>query len=150
MIIMSQTTHQASKDNNVQLTFPADFPPNTPPKEAVEASGLFFRLTKANPPGELCFLNMKVENPKRLKKYKGLQLKCCYGVSVYTDEKSIVNAFDKFPEGVGEKFIAKGQFAANDGRMLKTGAPDSTHYTVWLYNEAKVHSKFTCIRRMSK
>ena len=149
IVDMTQTSQQAAK-TTTNLTFPEDFPSGTPPKEAKDASGLFFRLTKANPPGENCFLSMKVENPKRLKKYTGNALKCCYGVSVYTDETSIVNAFGKFPDGVGERFVAKGRFAANDGVMLKTGAPDSTHYTIWLYNEAKVHAKFVCIRRLFK
>lgn len=146
---MAQTSQQTAKKKTVH-SFPTDFPPGTPPKEACDASGVFFRLTKANPPGEQCFLNMKQENPKRMKRYQGLALKCCYGVSVYTDETSIVNAFGKFPDGVGERFIATGQFAANDGLMMKTGAPDSTHYTIWLYNEAKVYTKFNCIRRMYK
>ncbi|EQC3935353.1 TPA: hypothetical protein QHP21_000677 [Klebsiella pneumoniae subsp. pneumoniae] len=146
---MTQITQQTTTKKK-SLTFPADFPSGTPPKEAQDASGVFFRLTKANPPGDQCFLNMKDENPKRLKKFTGHKLKCCYGVSVYTDENSIVNAFNKFPDGIGERFIAQGEFAANDGVMLKTGAPDSTHYTIWLYNESQVHAKFVCVRRLDK
>ncbi|RLZ47377.1 hypothetical protein EA142_16255 [Citrobacter freundii] len=93
---------------------------------------------------------MRDENPKRMGRFKGLSLKCCYGVSVYTEEQSLVNAFDKFPEGVGERFIAKGTLESADGVMLKTGAPDSTHFTIWIGKDAEIHKKFSCIRGLVK
>lgn len=133
-----------------QVTFPDYFPSGVPPKEAKEASGEFYRLTKAKPPGKDCFLNMHDENPKRMSRFKGLPRKCCYGVSMYTEEQSLINAFDKFPEGVGERFIAKGTLDATDGAMLKTGAPDSTHFTIWLGVETEIHKKFSCIRGLVK
>lgn len=69
---------------------------------------------------------------------------------MYTEEQSLINAFDKFPEGVGERFIAKGTLDAADGAMMKTGAPDSTHYTIWLSTDAEIHKKFSCIRGLVK
>jgi hypothetical protein len=51
---MTQISQQTTK-NKKSLTFPADFPAGTPPKEAQDASGVFFRLTKANPPGISAF-----------------------------------------------------------------------------------------------
>ncbi|RVR70515.1 hypothetical protein [Citrobacter freundii] len=135
---MSKTTQQ-TVTQSTQVTFPDYFPSGVPPKEA-----------KAKPPGKDCFLNMRDENPKRMGRFKGLSLKCCYGVSVYTEEQSLVNAFDKFPEGVGERFIAKGTLESADGVMLKTGAPDSTHFTIWIGKDAEIHKKFSCIRGLVK
>ncbi len=132
------------------VTFPDYFPSGVPPKEAIDASGEFYRLTKAKPPGKDCFLNMRDENPKRMGRFKGLPLKCCYGVSVYTEEQSLINAFDKFPEGIGERFIAKGTLESADGVMLKTGAPDSTHFTIWIGKDVEIHKKFSCIRGLVK
>ncbi|QGJ40959.1 hypothetical protein E4179_11895 [Citrobacter freundii] len=146
---MSKTTQQTVKQSTL-VTFPDYFPSGVPPKEAIDASGEFYRLTKAKPPGKDCFLNMRDENPKRMGRFKGLSLKCCYGVSVYTEEQSLVNAFDKFPEGVGERFIAKGTLESADGVMLKTGAPDSTHFTIWIGKDAEIHKKFSCIRGLVK
>lgn len=144
-----KSTQKVSTGSN-QLVFPDDFPPGVPPNNALDADGTFYRIATANPPGEKCFLNMKEENPKRMKKFKGLALKCCYGVSMFLDETSLLNAFDKFPEGIGERFIAKGSLNAKDGKMLKTGAPDSTHFTIWLYNTVKLHQKFTFVRGVTK
>ncbi|WP_368893230.1 hypothetical protein [Kluyvera ascorbata] len=146
---MSKTTQQTATQS-AQVTFPDYFPSGVPPKEAIDASGEFYRLTKAKPPGKDCFLNMRDENPKRMGRFKGLSLKCCYGVSVYTEEQSLVNAFDKFPEGIGERFIAKGTLESADGVMLKTGAPDSTHFTIWIGKDAEIHKKFSCIRGLVK
>lgn len=146
---MSKTTQQTATQS-AQVTFPDYFPSGVPPKEAIDASGEFYRLTKAKPPGKNCFLNMRDENPKRMGRFKGLSLKCCYGVSVYTEEQSLVNAFDKFPEGIGERFIAKGTLESADGVMLKTGAPDSTHFTIWIGKDAEIHKKFSCIRGLVK
>ena len=61
-----------------------------------------------------------------------------------------MNAFDKFPEGIGERFIAKGTLESADGVMLKTGAPDSTHFTIWIGKDAEIHKKFSCIRGLVK
>lgn len=146
---MSKTTQQTATQS-AQVTFPDYFPSGVPPKEAIDASGEFYRLTKAKPPGKDCFLNMRDENPKRMGRFKGLSLKCCYGVSVYTEEQSLLNAFDKFPEGIGERFIAKGTLESADGVMLKTGAPDSTHFTIWIGKDAEIHKKFSCIRGLVK
>ena len=146
---MSKTSQQTATQS-AQVTFPDYFPSGVPPKEAIDASGEFYRLTKAKPPGKDCFLNMRDENPKRMGRFKGLSLKCCYGVSVYTEEQSLVNAFDKFPEGIGERFIAKGTLEGADGVMLKTGAPDSTHFTIWIGKDAEIHKKFSCIRGLVK
>lgn len=146
---MSKTSQQTASQP-AQISFPSYFPTGVPPKEAKEASGEFYRLTKAKPPGKDCFLNMHDENPNRMRRYKGLPLKCCYGVSVYTEEQSLINAFEKFPEGVGERFIAKGTIDAADGAMMKTGAPDSTHFTIWLSKDAEIHKKFSCIRGLVK
>jgi hypothetical protein len=141
---------QPAASQPAQVSFPSYFPSGVPPKEAKEASGEFYRLTRAKPPGKDCFLNMHDENPKRMSRFKGLPLKCCYGVSMYTEEQSLINAFDKFPEGVGERFIAKGTLDTADGAMMKTGAPDSTHYTIWLSTDAEIHQKFSCIRGLVK
>ncbi|EFY6031596.1 hypothetical protein CT308_002237 [Shigella flexneri] len=144
---MTKNAQQVLEDSAQQI-FPDYFPADVPPKESLDAGGVFYRLARNNPPGKACFLNMKEENPKRMKKFQGLQLKCCYGVSMFMDETSLVNVFNKFPEGIGERFIAKGELNPQDGRMLKTGAPDSTHFTIWLCKDARVHEKFTCIREV--
>lgn len=135
---------------NTECVFPDYYPKNVPPKTALDANGVFYRLVKHNPPTPKCFDNMYLADPNRLKRYKGVKLTYCYGTSLYTDESSLDNAFNKFPEGVGDRFVAKGELSPCDGKMLKTGAPDTTHYTVWLVDNHKVHKHFSCIRGLSK
>ncbi|HHQ4313680.1 TPA: hypothetical protein ACSP7Z_004362 [Serratia fonticola] len=129
--------------------YPDFYPSNVPPKEAKDAEGVFFRIVKKNPPQNECFASMFEEKPKRLKKFSGLKLKCCYGVSVYTEENAVVNAFDKFPEGTGQRYVAKGTVSAEDGKMMKTCA-DPFHHTLWLKINAQLHEKFSCTRGLNK
>ncbi|EMN0343780.1 hypothetical protein ACOJ84_003864 [Morganella morganii] len=133
-----------------EYSFPDYYPKNVPPSNATEANGVFFRLVKQNPASLHCFDDMYTENPNRLKRFKGISLTYCYGTSLYSDEKSVTNAFDKFPEGVGTRFVAKGELSPGDGKMLKTGAPDTTHYTIWFVKDHQVHKKFSCIREVTK
>ncbi|HCR3470616.1 hypothetical protein ONR69_08305 [Proteus mirabilis] len=130
--------------------FPDYYPKDAPPNNAVEAEGVFYRLVKKNPPSSHCFDDMYTENPKRMKRFKGFKLICCYGTSLYTDETSVLNAFDKFPEGAGNRFLAKGKLEPQDGKMLKTGAPDTTHFTVWFVKDSEVHKRFSCLRGLQK
>ncbi|MDR0219364.1 MAG: hypothetical protein LBI71_10915 [Enterobacteriaceae bacterium] len=134
----------------LEIIFPSYYPHGVPPREAQDAEGTFFRIAKSSPPTIYCFKSMYESNPKRLKKFNGLNLKCCYGISVFTDEISLVNAFEKFPQGTEDSYIAKGVVDRTDGKMLKTGNPDSTHYTLWLGEDTKIHKKFSCIRGLVK
>lgn len=133
-------------DNIEWLSF---YPRGVPPKESKAADGLFYRIAMNNPPQKGCFLSMYESNPKRMKKYKGFQIKCCYGVSVYTEESALLNAFDKFPEGSGVFYISKGYVSAEDGNMMKT-CSDPAHHTIWLRKENKIYEKFSCDRGISK
>lgn len=133
-----------------ESSFPDYYPKNVPPDNAIDANGVFFRLVKNDPASLHCFDDMYTENPKRLKRFTGIKLKCCYGTSLYSDEKSVLNAFEKFPEGVGTRHVAKGELNPSDGKMLKTGAPDTTHYTLWFVKDHQVHKKFSCIKEVTK
>lgn len=121
---MTDNTQQAMVKSS-EVTFPSYYPRGVPPKDARDAEGEFYRLVKTEPPSDGCFKNMYETNQKRMKKFNGLALKCCYGISVFTEETSLVNAFNKFPEGTGQQYIARGTVDSDDGKMLKTGAPDS-------------------------
>lgn len=146
---MANNTQRAIVESS-EITFPNYYPRGVPPRECKDAEGEFFRIVKSKPPSSGCFKNMYETNRKRMQKFQGMPLKCCYGVSVYTEETSLINAFNKFPEGSGLHYIAKGMVEHDDGKMLKTGAPDSTHYTLWLREGNETHTKFACIRELIK
>lgn len=139
---------QAKSDTEVEewLSF---YPKGTPPKEAKDAEGDFFRIVKSNPPSKDCFRSMFETNPKRTKKFKDLELKCTYGLSVYSEQEAVVNAFDKFPEGTSDCYVAIGTVSPGDGKMMKTFV-DPAHFTLWLRSNHKIHTKFSCVRGLSK
>ncbi|WP_324700714.1 hypothetical protein U9K49_05805 [Pantoea agglomerans] len=137
-----------NNSNNPGLGYPSYFPRHVPPSKAVDANGTFFRIVKTDPPSSECFKNMYESDYERLKKFKGLELKCCYGVSVYRDEEPIVNAFAKFPEGSDFQYLAKGEVKHTDGKMLKTGESNHNHYTVWLVEGCEIYNRFNCIRSL--
>lgn len=144
---MADTT-QAKKESEVSEWL-AIYPKGTPPREAKDAEGEFFRIVKSNPPTTECFQSMFETNPKRTKKFKNLELKCTYGLSIYSEEQAVVNAFEKFPEGASDCFVAKGTVSPADGKMMKTFL-DPAHYTLWLRKNHNIHTKFSCIRGLSK
>lgn len=144
---MTENTETITSEETSQ--FPEFYPSKVPPKEAKDAEGEFFRIVKNDPPQKGCFASMYEDKPKRLKKFSGLSLKCCYGVSVYTDESAVVNAFDKFPEGTGQRYVAKGTVCAEDGKMMKTFT-DPFHHTLWLRQGTQIHEKFSCTRGLNK
>ncbi|MBH3136416.1 hypothetical protein I5M99_06185 [Serratia marcescens] len=143
------TDKKQEEVNQANNEYPNYFPENVPPKEAKDAEGEFFRIVKSNPPQQGCFLSMYKEKPNRLKKFSGLKLKCCYGVSVYTEESAVVNAFDKFPEGTGQRYVAKGTVCAENGKMMKTFS-DPFHHTLWLKLNSQIHEVFSCTRGLNK
>lgn len=145
---MAEKDAQAKIKDDVGEWLPF-YPKGVPPKEALDAEGEFFRLAKSKPPEPKCFQSMFEEKPKRLKKFSGSSLKCCYGVSLYSKEESVVNAFDKFPEGAGDFYIAKGSLRAEHGKLMKTFS-DPAHYTLWLKLENNIHKDFISGQRLSK
>lgn len=143
------TVKKEENVSQVNSEYPNYFPPNVPPKEAMDAEGEFFRIVKNNPPQEGCFSNMYIDNRKRLKKFSGLKLMCCYGVSVYSEESAVVNAFDKFPEATDQRYVAKGTVCAENGKMMKTFS-DPFHHTLWVKLNSKIHEVFSCTRGLNK
>ncbi|HDL7630543.1 hypothetical protein [Yersinia enterocolitica] len=125
------------------------YPRGVPPTESKDADGEFYRIVKDKPPTTQCFKSMFETKPKRLQKFKGLDLKCAYGVSVYSEEGALINAFEKFPEGAGDFFIARGCICPDDGKIMKTFS-DPAHYTLWLRKGHEIHNKFSCIGGLSK
>ncbi|KKI42924.1 hypothetical protein [Hafnia alvei] len=138
-----------SETESKEMVFLSFYPKGVPPKESKNAEGEFFRIVKEKPPAGGCFKSMFEEKPKRLKKFHGFDLKCCYGISVYSNEAAVVNAFDKFPEGAGQFYVAQGTVCPEDGRMMKTFS-DPAHHTLWLREGHDIHKKFSCTRGLNK
>ncbi len=127
------------------LCWPAFYPKNVPPKDAVDTFGFFFRLVKNSPPQTSCFLSTHEEQPsrhasRRLSEEDRINV---YGASFYDNRNEASCLIAKFPEALGDRIVAEGAFSSFMGKMKKTRGP--SHYTVWLKVGCNIHQHFNCV-----
>ncbi|MEI6895932.1 MAG: hypothetical protein V5786_00320 [Psychromonas sp.] len=134
----------SNNSNNSQSEWPLFFPRNidVPPSDAVNAEGIFFRLTIESPPGTVCFQSTHEEQPTRYKKFlkDPQKLPNVYATSFFDTYEAAKHIKSVFPYIFGDKYIAKGKVIPMIGKMKKTNGPH--HYSIWIRNNTLIHASF--------
>lgn len=120
------------------LLFPTDWPANCPPADAVDASGVVFRLVKNDPPQPSDF-ETHAETGRMPK--ADPCLRC--GLSVFRNPQDAFHCRQILPK-LGDK-IVKGELAASDGKTKQTKGRQPTHSTWWVYDGVNRCSPFSVI-----
>jgi hypothetical protein len=106
--------------------FPADWPENCPPEDAVDANIEVFGCSKEFPPGKKDF---KTAYEKNYKPDADPCLRRGLSVSItYEDAKKICEMFPRI-----NKHIVSAQLTPGDGKIKKTKGPVPSHHTFWKY-----------------
>lgn len=108
------------------MNFPADWPSDCPPADAVDAEGIVFRIVKNNPPLGADFATHREMG--RLKTAPQC-LRC--GLSVFRELRDAVHQRLLLPK-LGQ-WIAIASLAGNHGKTKVTAGQQPTHTTFWSY-----------------
>lgn len=108
------------------MNFPADWPSNCPPADAVDADGVVFRIVKNDPPLAADFATHRETG--RLKTAPEC-LRC--GLSVFRDLCDAVHQRLLLPK-LGP-WIAQATLASNHGKTKSTAGQQPTHTTFWTF-----------------
>ncbi len=109
---------------------------------AVDTTGVFYRLVKVLPPQADCFASTHEEYPKRhlSPKLSDEDKINVYGASFYDTHQAAAETKEKFVNVLGDRIIAKGELEDYMGKMKKTRGP--SHYTMWLKVGCGIHNHF--------
>ena len=117
----------------IAYRWPADFPPDCPPEEALPADGVFYRIVKTDPPGSDDFLSQYQQN-RRLSDSnirRGRATQCeTMGLSVFADESDAAERIRRYPR-IGRR-LARLTLGPASGKILPTPRDDNSHHTWWL------------------
>jgi hypothetical protein len=115
--------------SNGGFSFPAGWPPNCPPDDAVDADIEVYRTVSADPPAATDFLSYHEEG----KLVKNRQKICqAHGVSVYGSVEDAIHHRKVF--GWASQRIAKGKLTPDQGRTKPTPGSLPSHITWWPYD----------------
>jgi hypothetical protein len=108
------------------MNFPADWPSDCPPADAVEADGVVFRIVKNAPP-----MASDVATHRETGRLRAAPecLRC--GLSVFRDLRDAVHQRLLMPK-LGQ-WIAKATLIADYGKTKLTTGQQPTHTTFWTF-----------------
>lgn len=119
-----------------EYPWPEDFPKHVPPKEAIEAKGIAYRIVKADPPHELDFVG---HNKEPHVKKSGVLKAADYGTSMFQKLEKIRELRNLYP-ALRKKHIACGTLVPKHGKMSQ---PDfKSHFETWLRLRTKIEDSF--------
>ena len=123
----------------IVVKFPAYFPENCPPAEAIAEKCLLFRLCKKATLSEQDFISFYLINPQKHKDNIN-----AYGLSVFKSFDDCVRAKSKSPNLRKKyKYVARGLNNSYRGKILHTpNGTNPNHYTWWLYEGVQPHTFF--------
>jgi len=122
--------------------FPNSWPPDCPPADAVDASGVVFRLVKNDPPNPSDF-ETHAESGRLPKADPCLRR----GLSVFRDPQDAFHCRRILPK-LGN-MIASGALQPSDGKTKLTSGRQPTHTTWWAYEGVNRCSPFSVISEES-
>ncbi len=115
----------------MNVAWPAFFPDECPPGDAVPAAGRFLRLVRNNPPEPTDFVALRIENPDDRRVADECQA-CGLSIVVAMDE---IHRLQRRVPSQRTKFIASGVLNHDLGRIKPTPSRMSkSHHTWWLPN----------------
>ena len=116
----------------VSWNWPADFPEDCPPEQAVPANGTYYRIVRNDPPESSDFVSVYHLDRIRASRVirSGRRTQCeTMGLSIYADMNDAVANARRF-KNIGDK-IARITLRAESGKTLKTDGGYPSHYTWW-------------------
>lgn len=115
---------------NIQYTWPDEFPEGIPDEDTIPAEGKVYRLVDQVPPTENDFRMHKIDNPNY--RYKPQDKHKAYGVSFWSKAQEVIRAKERYsgPEQFGKKLIAYGDLIPELGVIPKELSKDG-HITLW-------------------
>jgi hypothetical protein len=113
------------------LTWPADFPADCPPGQAVNAEGTYYRIVKHDPPEQSDFEAIYHTDPIRAEDAMSHGKTTCetMGLSVYADIDHAIQCASRFRK-LGRN-IARLTLMHEAGKALRTRGTFSSHHTWW-------------------
>ncbi|MCD9773857.1 hypothetical protein [Klebsiella variicola] len=136
-------------DKSESLVFSSDFPDDTPPKEALAANGVFFRITNRETPTRKCFLSDFEKDPDCVNTRTDLKRICSYGISLQDTIEGARETVGKFKNATIKRFIARGTLHERVGVEMQTFR-EIYHHTLWPYANVQLHTLFTCYEAVQK
>lgn len=121
------------------MNFPANWPKNCPPSDAVDADGDVFRIVKDEPPTDEDFAS-HWETGKLPKAPPCLRC----GLSVFRDVRDAVHQRQLIPK-LG-CWIAQATLKYHHGKTKLTEGVQPTHTTWWAYEKVNRASLFSVVR----
>ena len=115
------------------LKFPSDFPKDCPPNDAITPDGVYYRITRRDPPTSDDFLSTLLKDRRLAEKRIGdgkYTLCETMGISVFGDFQHVLQYAMQFPM-LGD-FIATVHIHPSHGRIKATGLGHMSHHTWWL------------------
>lgn len=116
--------------------FPNEWPEGCPPGDALDASGVIFRIVNNNPPVSADFVT-HFESGKLPKAPECLRC----GLSVFQEIRDAIHQRQLLPK-LG-RLIAQGMLSAEHGKTKLTTGKQPTHTTWWPYRDTDRASIFS-------
>ncbi len=116
----------------VSWNWPADFPEDCPPEQAISADGTYYRIVRNDPPEPSDFVSVYHLDRRRAEVVirNGRRTQCeTMGLSVYADRNDAAACARRF-KNIGDK-IARVTLTPESGKILKTEGGYPSHYTWW-------------------
>jgi hypothetical protein len=120
------------------MSFPSDWPPGCPPKDAVPANGEVFRIVRNDPVTSQDFLSQFDLNA-------ALTADECYrrSLSVFRKYSDAVHMMRMRPK-LG-RFVASRALSCDQGKTLHTGGKSSTHTEWWAFEDVDRRAGFVVL-----
>ena len=116
----------------VSYTWPADFPEDCPPEQALPADGTYYRIVKTDPPESSDFVSMYHQDRNRAEDAirRGRRTLCeTMGLSFFADIGQAVQCAGRYRR-MGKK-IETVTLTPNAGKALETPSEFPSHHTWW-------------------
>lgn len=121
------------------MNFPANWPEDCPPRDALDAEGDVFRIVNHDPP----ITEDVATHFETGRLPKAPQCLRC-GLSVFRDVRDAIHQRLLMPK-LG-RFIAGARLKAEHGRTKLTSGQQPTHTTLWTYDEINRTIVFAVVR----
>ena len=113
--------------------WPAHFPADCPPSDAVAANGIFYRLAKTNPSKPRDFRSVYEDEPERARKAieEGRKTKCeTMGLSVHADINDAIT-FARIFRNMGKNIVRVSLTPDSGVEIHSPSEKSKSHHTWW-------------------
>jgi hypothetical protein len=123
------------------MQWPSYFPKDCPPHNALDTSGIVYRIIKEEIPQERDFFSWREENKDQACPSTVTECQAC-GLSVYTDKNDAEQTIRRIPRFKKSR-IAIGTLTSGMGMMANTPSRTSkSHHTWWTSKDIEPWTQF--------